>query len=453
MLTKKKFAVLLLGLLPLMAVAGEPFTLKDCLDFAIENNRKLQKDKLGLQTSQLDRKELIGSLLPQVSASSGFTYNIQKTTFAMPNFINSMMPEAMRDPNAAKYMTVSMGMDMAANWGASVSQQLVNFSIFNALAIANEADEMAKLGVELTTADVISQTASLFYGIQVLEYALTQFDESLALMDTTMNILSVNQEIGLVRDVDVNRVKVQKGNLQTERSSMEQALEVQKSLLKLQMGFPIDDDIAVTALDVKNMEEVLYAARTNYFDVTGLPAYRLMEEQGTMAKLGLRGAKYETLPVLNLVGTYSMNYMGDDFTGDTFFKFPVSMVQLNLKVPIFTGLSKTAKVKKARLEIMKSDEDKQQLTETLMMGYNNARMQLDQNLKSIASQRENKDLAQDVYDITNGNFSEGIASLSDVLNASSSLIQAQMNYITALNNSMKAYIDLKKADGSIYELR
>jgi outer membrane protein TolC len=450
---RKKITVLLFGLLPLMASAGQPFTLKECLDFAVENNRKLQKDKLGLQTSQLERKELIGTLLPQVNASSGFTYNIQKTTFAMPNFINSMMPEALRDPNVPKYMMVSMGMDMAANWGASVSQQLVNFSLFNALAMANEADKMAKLGVELTTADVISQTALLFYNIQVLEYALTQFDESLALMDSTLNILNVNREMGLVRDVDVNRVSVQKSNLETERSSMEQALEVQKSLLKLQMGFPMDNVIEISPLDVKGMEEELCTARLNYFDVTRLPAYRLMEEQQTMAKLGLRGAKYETLPVVNLVGTYSMNYMGDDFTRDTFFKFPVSMVQLNLKVPLFTGLSKTAKVRKARIEIMKSNEDKQQLTETLMMGYNNARMQLDQNLKTIESQRKNKELAQDVFEVTNGNFNEGISSLSDVLNASSSLIQAQMNYISALNNSMKAYIDLKKADGSIYELR
>lgn len=434
-------------------VAADTFTLKECLSYATEHNRKLQKDKLGLETALLDRKEVLGAYLPQLSAQSGYTYNIQKTTFAMPNFINSMMPEAMRDPNAAKYMTVSMGMDMAANWGASVSQQIVNFSLMNAIAIAKEADEMAHLGVELTTADVIAQTAQLYYNIQVLQYALTQFDESLALMDTTLHILDVNREIGLVRDVDVNRVQVQKGNLETERSSMEQALEVQKSLLKLQMGFPMDEAIAVTDFNASEVERALTAAQLNTFSVTSLPAYRLMEEQVNMAQLGLRGAKYETLPVVNLVGTYSMNYMGDDFKGETFFKFPVSMVQLNLKVPLFTGLSKTAKVKKARLEVVKSDSDKQQMTETLLMGYNNARMQLDQNLKTINAQRKNKELAQEVSDITNGNFSEGISSLSDVLNASSSLIQAQMNYINALNNSMKSYIDLKKADGSIYDLQ
>lgn len=46
---RKKITVLLFGLLPLMASAGQPFTLKECLDFAVENNRKLQKDKLGFR--------------------------------------------------------------------------------------------------------------------------------------------------------------------------------------------------------------------------------------------------------------------------------------------------------------------------------------------------------------------------------------------------------------------
>ena len=42
-----------------------------------------RKTSWGLRTSRLERKELVGSLLPQVSASGGITYNIEKTTFAM----------------------------------------------------------------------------------------------------------------------------------------------------------------------------------------------------------------------------------------------------------------------------------------------------------------------------------------------------------------------------------
>jgi outer membrane protein TolC len=55
--------------------------------------------------------------------------------------------------------------------------------------------------------------------------------------------------------------------------------------------------------------------------------------------------------------------------------------------------------------------------------------------------------------VTETNFQEGISSLSDLLNASSSLVQAQMNYVNTLGESMKAYIDLKEAVGTIHDLK
>ena len=54
--------------------------------------------------------------------------------------------------------------------------------------------------------------------------------------------------------------------------------------------------------------------------------------------------------------------------------------------------------------------------------------------------------------MTEFNYGEGISSLSDVLNATSSLIEAQMNYVNALSGCMSAYIELKKTDGTIGEI-
>lgn len=449
---KKRVLLIFLLFLPAMTFCQTTFTLKQCLDYADENNRKLQKDKLGLETSRLERKELVGSLLPQVSASGGITYNIEKTTFAMPNFMNSMLPPAMQDPDAPRYMTVTMGMDYAANWGAALSQQILNFSLFNALAIVKSTKEMTELNVEESRSDMIAQTVSLYYNIQILEYALTQFDATLEIMDSLLTIMEVNEEVGMVRQVDVGRVTVQKFNLETERTSIKQALEIQKNLLKLQMGFPISDSIQLTELDTGSIEEQLHSIRYSFFNLSDLPAYRIMEQQNTLAELNLRGAKSQNLPVITLTANWSMNYMGDDFSGETFNRFPMSMVSLNMRLPLFAGMSGNVRIRKAKVEIMKSHQDRQQMEQALAMGYSNARIQLDKNLQTIVSQRKNMDLAREVFEITKSNYSEGISSLSDLLNTSASLIQAQMNYVNALNNCMKAYIDLKRADGTINEL-
>ena len=452
---KRILILLVSGTLALPVSAGQtgaPLSLKKCLDYAVENNIALQKDRIGLEEAAQSKREVVGALLPQLNASGAMTYNFQKTAIAMPNFVNSMMPEQMRDPNAPKYMTVTMGMDLSANWGVALTQQLVNFSLFTAASIADKAAEMSSMGLEADTNDVLAQTATLYYNAQILEYSMTLFDESLAMMDRMVSMMETNRDNGLVRQVDADRVKVTKMNLETEKTSMLQALDVQKNLLKLQMGFPMTDDISIEPLDIDNIESMLFLERLREFNVEEQLPFKMLKQQQTMLNLQRKSAVSEVLPALTLSANYSQNYMGDHFYGETYHHFPVSMASLNLRIPIFTGLSKSAKIKKASLEIEKSLRDEKMLVQSLTMGYNNASMAMIQNRNTIDAQKRNKNLAQDVLDVTEKNYNEGLASLSDLLNASSSLIQAQMNYVNAISNCVKAYIDLKKADGTINEI-
>lgn len=453
---KRKLICLTFALLPVVALAqgseGKPLSLKECLDYSTQNNVALQKDRLGIEEALQSRREIVGSLLPQLNASAGYTYNIQKTTIAMPNFVNSMMPEPMRDPNAAKYMTVTMGMDLSANWGLSLTQQILNFSLFNAVGIAKAGEEMAKLGADADSDDLLTKTATLYYNAQVLQYAIGLFDDNLAVMDRMASIMDVSRENGIVRKVDADRISVTKTNLKTERLSMERAFDVQKNLLKLQMGFPMDEDISLEPLDIDKLESVIMGEGLNGFTVEDQLPYKMLKQQQKMLSLQKKSAIGETLPMLSLSANYSENYMGDHFYGETYHHFPVSMVTLNLRVPLFTGMSKNAKIKKAGIQLEKAQLDEQMLVQSLTMANSNARMQFEQNRSTIESQKRNKELALDVLEVTEKNYNEGISTLSDLLNASSSLIQAQMNYINALNSSVKAYLDLKKANGTINEI-
>ena len=447
--------LVILCLLPGLAAAQDSagtMSLRQCLDHSLENNAKIQKDRLAIESAAQSKREVVGGLLPQIGASGSSTYNIQKTTFAMPNFVNKMMPESMQDPNAPKYMTVTMGMDLSANWGFSLTQQLVNFSLFNAVSIAKSAEEMSEMGLMADSEELIAQTTSLYYNAQVIEYSIGLFDESLAVIDRMARIMEANRENGLVRDVDAKRIEVTRMNMETERSSLVQALEVQKNLLKLQMGFPMGEDIRVELLDQDQVESMIFMESMRRFSAEEQTPYRMLKQQQSMLQLQKKAARSELLPVVMLNANYSQNYMGDHFYGETYHRFPVSMISLNFKVPVFSGFSKNAKIKKAGIELQKSIEDERALKESLTMGYSNARMQMDQNRSSIISQKRNQKLAQEVLEVTESNYKEGLSSLTDVLNATSSLVQAQMNYVNALNSCVKAYIDLKKAEGTINEL-
>ena len=109
-------------------------------------------------------------------------------------------------------------------------------------------------------------------------------------------------------------------------------------------------------------------------------------------------------------------------------------------------------MRESHLDLLKAQEDLHALDQSLRMANLNASLKLRDTRRTIALQRDNQALAEQVLDLAQKNYSLGVASLSDVLNASQSLVQAQMSYASALGDYMKAFIDLKKSRGEIRDL-
>ena len=448
--------MLVLGLL-LLSVSGhaqESYTLQQCLGYAVEHNSNVKKSALDREKAERARQEVLGALLPQISGSAGLNDNLKKAKFIMPNFMNNFLPEKMRDPNASEYMTIEMGTKYSANAGLALNQQLLNMSLFNTLDIAKVSRQMAELGALSTEEDVIAQTATLYYGVQVTQYAASQMLRSVELVEQMLRMMEVNYASGLVKKVDVDRLRVNLTNLKTQQSAIESGLVVQKNLLKLQMGFEVTEPIAVPALDLSLMaQQEIAAVGSPTFDPIRHIAYRQLQQRERMAELQERAKKYEYLPTLSLALNLQYNHMSDQlFGGATNYGYPTAMVGVSLRMPIFSGGSRLAKVRESHLDLLKAQEDLHALDQSLRMANLNASLKLRDTRRTIALQRDNQALAEQVLDLAQKNYSLGVASLSDVLNASQSLVQAQMSYASALGDYMKAFIDLKKSRGEIRDL-
>ena len=446
--------VLCLLLLSVSGHAQESYTLQQCLGYAVEHNSNVRKSAYDREKAERARQEVLGALLPQISGSAGLNDNLKKAKFIMPNFMNNFLPEKMRDPNASEYMTIEMGTKYSANAGLALNQQLLNMSLFNTLDIAKVSRQMAELGVLSTEEDVIAQTATLYYGVQVTQYAASQMLRSVDLVEQMLRMMEVNYASGLVKKVDVDRLRVNLTNLKTQQSAIESGVEVQKNLLKLQMGFEVTEPIAIPPLDLTLMaQQEIAVVAAPAFDPVRHVAYKQLEQREMMAKLQERAKKYEYLPTLSLALNLQYNHMSDQlFGGATNYGYPTAMVGVSLRMPIFSGGSRLAKVRESHLDLLKAQEDLHALDQSLRMANLNASLKLRDTRRTIALQRDNQALAEQVLDLAQKNYNLGVASLSDVLNASQSLVQAQMSYASALGDYMKAFIDLKKSRGEIRDL-
>ncbi|MDX9770308.1 MAG: TolC family protein [Tenuifilaceae bacterium] len=453
MRTKIAIILFLSVLASLQVEAQEIFNLQRCIDYALENNSNLKKSKLELEKSFESRREIMGSLLPQISGSGSLNYNLKKTQFVMPNFVNDMLPPNMQDPNASKYMTIEMGTNYSAGVGATLNQQILNFTLFSTLEIAKTAESMATLGIESKEEEVIAQTASIFYAVQSTAYAAEQFKQSIKLIDRMLVTMESNYQNGLVKKVDLDRLKVNRVNLSTQQSAIENAIDIQKNLLKLQMGMDINQPIEIEEIDLDVFEQKVEMPQLQGFELTQLIPFQLIQQQHKIGYLQVKSVKSELLPSLMLGVNYQYNLLGDKLFGsDDSYSYPTSVVGLNLRIPIFAGMSKNAKLKGAQIELMKLREDEQSVGQSLTMAYQNALLKLSDSRQTIDAQRQNMELAAEVFRITEENYQQGLASMSDVLNANSSLIQSQISYADALSKHMTAYIELRKANGTIKKL-
>jgi outer membrane protein TolC len=86
------------------------------------------------------------------------------------------------------------------------------------------------------------------------------------------------------------------------------------------------------------------------------------------------------------------------------------------------------------------------------LAFANAKTQIDNSLTTINNQRENAQLAKEVLDNTRNNYVQGLASLTDLLDAENSLTEAQNNYTSAILDYKLAEIQLIKSKGELKTL-
>ena len=207
---------------------------------------------------------------------------------------------------------------------------------------------------------------------------------------------------------------------------------------------------------------------TELTEVSQLPEFRdsldyanrteikLLDNQDKLLSLQRKAYVSEYYPTLSLTGnyTYSSQSNGFDFLSpnSTAIGFGSSAVGLTLRVPIFNGFLTRSKIRQADVEIRKAREDRKESTNSLNLAYENAKIQLSNNMNTIKAQRKNAQLAEEIYRSTQNNYNNGLASLTDLLETENSLTEAQNSYTQALLNYKIAEIQLIKSNGNIKSL-
>lgn len=418
--------------------------LKDAVNYALLANQDVRKAKLDVENANYKIDEVKSRALPQINGSGALSYNPILQKSALPG-------EIFGQPGTTTL--VAFGQKWNANVGVAFNQAIFDRSVLTGLKAARTTKEFYQLNSQLTDEQVIEMVATNYYRVLVQRQQFNQLDSTINYSLKIKKILSGLYENGLAKKIDVDRISVSISNLQSQRQQLINGVSLLENNLKFSMGMPIETELEIPEADLSSLDpELLLNTATP--DFSKRTERLVLESQLKLLNFQKEAYRSEYYPSLALSSSYSYQGLSNNFP---VFKgqkgganwFDVASVGLTLKVPLFNGFATRSRVNQADVSIRKLNEDIAMSELGLNLQFENAKTQINNNLITLKSQKENVELAKEVFDNSQNNYNNGLATLTDLLDAENALTQAQNSYSSALLEIKLAEIQLIKSQGNL----
>lgn len=422
------------------ALAQRTLTLEECLKIGIENNLSLAGSRNELRKAKHLLSENRAKLLPQINAVAGFNDNFNP-------------PVSVTDGSAyGNPYNVTKTLQYNASAGLQLQMPLYNQTVYTAIDIARTMNELNRLSYEKAREDLMLQISKMYYLGQNTVEQLELILENRARLQELRDITQAFFDNGMAMEVDVKRVNINLENLQVQYDNAKSMLVQQLNLLKYVMDYPAEEEIALTPVNLEQVESVsLTGLRSDLYEL------QLLESQEKLAGQQKELIRQGYLPSLSLTGSWMYSAYTDKarhwfHSGPSNHWYPSSGVELTLRVPIFDGLDKRARIRKARIDEENARLNYENMRKNMETQYLNATNDLMNNQRNFQKQKDNYLLAEEVYQVTTDRYREGIASMTEVLQDEMRMSEAQNNYLSAHYNYQVANLTLLKLTGQLDRL-
>lgn len=339
-----------------------------------------------------------------------------------------------------------------ASAGLQLQMPLYNQTLLTALDITKMMDRINRLSYDKARNDLIEQISSMYYLAQSTVEQIDIVKANITRLEELKNITEAFFDNGMAMEVDVKRVNINLENLQVQHDNAKAMLTQQLNMLKYVIDYPADSDIRLTAVNTEAIEQVELNGLNE-----SLPELRLLQGQSELAERQQKMIRQGYLPSLMLTGNLSYSAYTDKFSnwfhsGPSNHWYNSSGLGITLRVPVFDGLEKRSKIRKAKLDTENARLAYDDALKALRTQYLNATNELMNSRRNFTKQRDNYRLAEDVYTVTTDRYREGIASMTEVLQDEMRMSEAQNNYVTAHYNYRITNLSLLKLTGQLDSL-
>lgn len=405
-------------------------TLEEAVALGIENSKILRIDKAKIEESTASYLEAKNRKLPdlQVSGTALALANANVDLKIMPKNPNGTTPKATSALMGQANFTWPLFAGGRIRYGIESAKYLV---------------EAAKLNAENNKAAIAYNVSQAYNNLFKAKQVISMLEKNLASSEERDKSFLKLENNGIIARNDRLKANLQTSNIELQLLDARNNYSIANINMDLLLGLPesvlidVDDNYLAENPLQQDANYYLQQARQNRKDLQAI------EYQRKAAQIGTKAASAEKFPTVALTGGYVAAEVPKILTVTNAANIGVG-IQYNLDNlwKEDTEVMKS-KAREAQLNAQNSLLEDQIKLE-INRDYQNARFALSR----IAVYEKAAQQANENYRITNNKYENGLATITELLDADAAQVTANMNVINAKADAVLAYKKLIQTTGN-----
>lgn len=422
---------LFVGIMYTNAQEKKQLSLDEAVQLGIQNSKSLKIDAAKIEEATADLLEAKNRQLPELKVSGSYMYLPIKPNIdlKLPGVSAAGGPEVHQVAYGSANLSVPIYSGGRIKYGIQSAKYLVEAS-----KLSTEND---KIAIAYNVAQAYNNLFKANQSIKVLEENLTASQKR----DETFLKLENN---GVIARNDRLKANLQTSNIELQLLEAKNNYNIANINMDLLLGLPetteieVDQNYVDESDDVKPVSFYLNEARENRKDLQAL------DQQRKAAELGTKSAKAENLPSIAFTG----GYVAADIP-----KFLTIYNAVNVGVGISYNLSnlwkENSSLKQSKAREMQLSATNELLNDNIKLDVNREYQNSDYSKKRITVFEKAAVQANENYRITKNKYDNGVATMTELLDADAAQIAANVGVINAKADAALAYRKLLQTTGTL----
>lgn len=414
-----------------------PLSLDQCIRIALNDNPTVKVDSMEIERVDYARKETLGQLFPQITATGQYTRNLAIQTIYM-------------DAGDGETRAIKMGRDNTYAAGFSASVPIVMPTLWRSIKLNDNQILQNLEKARATKLDLVNQVKNAYYALLLANDSKRVIEANHATAQNHAAIYQKQYELGTASEYDVLRANVAVTNLEPSILEAENTIKQLKLQLKLLMGMDVRQEIEPTETLEQyksNMYGRYLATDTSLVKNTTL---KTLDLQTDYLKKVVDVQRAAWIPTLSGSGNLMWNSMSMGNPLKNFQWTKSSAVGLTLSFPIFTGFQRINRIKQAQIQANEMRWQRENLERSLHVQVQSQMDNINKSIKQIESNEGGVRQAEKASDIMQQSFKIGAASFIQLRDTDDALMSARLSYYQAIYNYLVAESNLENVLGNTH---